>query len=71
MGLPVMDPHLVDAREAARFLGISVRTLWQLKKDGAIPYYQIGRRVLFALEDLRAWARQKRVTAAPDAERAD
>ena len=44
--------------EAARFLGLSNRTLEKHRCFGTGPVYlQLGGRVVYALDDLRAWAR--------------
>lgn len=43
--------------EAARFLGLSGRTLEKHRTYGTGPkYHKIGGRVIYALEDLRSWA---------------
>ena len=39
-------PLLVDAREAARLLAISPRTLWSLSKTGEIPVVRLGKRAV-------------------------
>lgn len=44
---------LVDAREAARLLGISPRTLWTLTNEGRIRAAKIGRLVRYSHEELR------------------
>lgn len=47
-------PLLVTKREAARMLGVSERTFWQLRHDGLIPTIHIGRKFIrFSVEDLR------------------
>ncbi len=52
-GLP---PRLLRTKEAARFLGISLRTLEKHRTYGTGPTYRkIGGRVLYAVEDLQAW----------------
>ena len=52
-GLP---PRLLRTQEAARFLGISIRTLEKHRNYGTGPTYRkIGGRVLYAVEDLQAW----------------
>src|SRR5207244_3595947 len=51
---PAPAPLLVDVPEAARLLGVSARTLWQLTKDGKVSCQKSGRRTLYsraALED--------------------
>ena len=47
-----LAPLLLSEREAARLLGISPRTLWQLRKDGEIPAVRINRCVRYDLTDL-------------------
>lgn len=49
------DALLVDAREAARMLSISTRTLWSLTDCGEIPCVRIGRSVRYSVEALRGW----------------
>ena len=52
-GLP---PRLLRTQEAARFLGISIRTLEKHRTYGTGPTYRkVGGRVLYAVEDLQAW----------------
>ncbi len=46
---------LLTAREAARVLAISPRTLWSHTKTGQIPAVRIGRSVRYAVTDLQAW----------------
>ena len=52
-------PLAVKSKDAAFLLGISVRRLWQLTKDGEIPSLRLGDgkrpHVLYRTEDLLAW----------------
>tara|TARA_R100000365_G_C2743484_1_gene72223 strand:- start:942 stop:1214 length:273 start_codon:yes stop_codon:yes gene_type:complete len=51
-----LPPRLLRTQEAARFLGISLRTLEKHRTYGTGPVYRkIGGRVLYALRDLEAW----------------
>ena len=53
-GLP---PRLLRTPDAARFLGISNRTLEKHRTYGTGPVYRkIGGRVVYAVEDLQAWS---------------
>lgn len=53
---PTVDtPLLVDAKEAARQLGISPRTLWTLTDEGRIKAARIGRLVKYDPRDLLAF----------------
>lgn len=56
--------------EAARFLGLSDRTLEKHRSYGTGPVYRkIGGRVVYLLEDLQAWSDlgTRRSTTDPDA----
>lgn len=54
-GLP---PRLLRTQEAARFLGISIRTLEKHRTYGTGPTYRkVGGRVLYAVGDLEAWTK--------------
>ncbi|TIU73857.1 MAG: helix-turn-helix domain-containing protein, partial [Mesorhizobium sp.] len=53
--------------EAARFLGLSGRTLEKHRTYGTGPAYRkLGGRVVYALEDLQAWANRGAVTSTSD-----
>ena len=53
-GLP---PRLLRTQEAARFLGISIRTLEKHRTSGTGPTYRkIGGRVLYTVHDLESWS---------------
>ncbi len=52
-----MPPRFLHTPEAARFLGLSGRTLEKHPTYGTGPTYRkIGGRVIYALDDLKAWA---------------
>ena len=52
-----MPPRFLRTVEAARFLGLSGRTLEKHRCYGTGPTYRkIGGRVVYALADLQAWA---------------
>jgi hypothetical protein len=49
--------RFIDTRHAAAILGLSARTLEKYRVNGGGPAYRkFGGRVLYALEDLDAWA---------------
>jgi predicted DNA-binding transcriptional regulator AlpA len=53
-GLP---PRFLRTPEAARYLGLSGRTLEKHRTYGTGPKYRkIGGRVVYALDDLKVWA---------------
>ncbi len=62
-----LPPRFLRAKEAARYLGVSVSMLQRHRHNGTGPvYFKIGGRVLYRLADLDAWAaRWLRRTTAP------
>ena len=44
--------RLIKCRQAAAYLGICERKLWELSKDGRIPSVRIDRAVRFDIADL-------------------
>src|SRR3546814_5271799 len=53
-GIP---PRYLRTQEAARFLGLSERTLEKHRTYGTGPAYRkLGGRVVYAVEDLQTWA---------------
>ncbi|MEM6333317.1 MAG: helix-turn-helix domain-containing protein [Planctomycetota bacterium] len=57
--LPLLDdpslPFNLNAEQAARFLGISKRTLWSITNAGEIPCQRIRGRVLYPRPALEKW----------------
>jgi excisionase family DNA binding protein len=64
-----VQPMLVSARDAAKLLAISERTLWSLTAAGEIPVVRIGRSVRYDPRDLQTWierSKQRLPVRAPD-----
>lgn len=62
-----MPPRYLRTPEAARFLGLSDRTLEKHRTYGTGPAYRkLGGRVVYALEDLQAWADRGTKTSTSD-----
>ncbi len=55
------EPGLVGVREAARRLGLSFWTLYAWARVGRVPSVQLGKRRLFAPEDLEDFIAHRRV----------
>ncbi len=52
-----LPPRFLRTPEAARFLGLSARTLEKHRTYGTGPaYYKLGGRVVYALDELKLWA---------------
>ncbi len=52
---PVIMSKLMKIKQAAAYLGICERKLWQLEKDGRIQSVRIDRSVRFDRDDLDAF----------------
>lgn len=62
-----MPPRYLRTPEAARFLGLSERTLEKHRIYGTGPAYKkLGGRVVYALDDLQAWADRGTKTSTSD-----
>lgn len=56
----IFEGDKLSQREAALFLGISQTSIIAWKKQGKVPYYQIGKRVFYSKKELLQMARQNR-----------
>ena len=50
-----MDEEILDVEGAAKALGVSTRTIYNLARKGEIPAMRVGREWRFALKNLREW----------------
>jgi predicted DNA-binding transcriptional regulator AlpA len=66
-GASMKEKKLLNEKEAAFYLGVSVSLLRQLRtrsypsKADFLPFYKIGRSVRYRLEDLDEWLEKRRV----------
>lgn len=51
----MMDEEILDVAGAARALGVSTRTVYNLARKGEIPAMRIGREWRFARKNLVEW----------------
>lgn len=64
---PDLPPRHLRTPEAARFLGLSNRTLEKHRTFGTGPTYRkLGGRVVYALDDLKAWLDRGSKTSTSD-----
>jgi excisionase family DNA binding protein len=54
-----IDPLALRPRNAAAALGISPSTLDRLTRDGQIPHVKINRLVLYRVDSLRQWLKDR------------
>ena len=58
---------LLSARKSAKALGICDKTLWNVSEPrGDLPVVKIGRRTLYAVDDLHAWIKRHKTEGASD-----
>ena len=63
----ILPPRFLRTKEAAVFLSLSARTLEKHRTYGTGPAYKkLGGRVVYAIEDLQAWAERGAVTSTSD-----
>ena len=48
-------PFALNTKETARYLGVSPKTVFNLRKQYALPHSRINRRVVFRRSDLDAF----------------
>lgn len=62
-----IPPRYLRTKEAAEFLSLSARTLEKHRTYGTGPAYRkLGGRVVYAVDDLEAWAERGAVTSTSD-----
>ncbi|RWX04948.1 DNA-binding protein [Rhizobium leguminosarum] len=62
-----LPPRYLRTQEAARFLGLSERTLEKHRTYGTGPSYRkLGGRVVYSVEDLQRWADRGLVSSTSD-----
>ncbi|MEL6613655.1 MAG: helix-turn-helix domain-containing protein [Bacteroidota bacterium] len=59
-------PEFQSRKQAAAYIGRSIRSLDRLRSSGTIPYSKRGGRVVFATADLDTYLAAGRVPATPD-----
>jgi len=57
---PPEDDRLLRSRDAAEYLAISERKLWELSAGNEIPVVRCGRLVRYCVTDLQAWIARHR-----------
>ena len=54
-----VEPLAVDGKKAAVMIGVSERTVRNLVRSGELPVVRIAKRVLYSIEDLTEFIRQR------------
>ncbi len=52
---------LVSIKEIAELTGLSVSSIYKRTSIGAIPYYKVGKRVLFKPSEINRWLEDLKV----------
>lgn len=48
-------PLLLNAKQLAELMGVSISTAYELMRDEGFPTLKIGKRIVVPKEELRAW----------------
>ena len=60
-GMSIIEQRYFDTKQAAAYLTVSPGTLAHMRVTGDGPRYaRVGRRVIYALEDLDAWVEERK-----------
>jgi excisionase family DNA binding protein len=51
----VAQPLLISEREAAELFGVSERTMFNMRRDGQIPFVKCRGRIMFRVASLEKW----------------
>lgn len=54
-----VDRVLLREPEAARSMGVSIRTLFEMRRRGEIAFVSVGRSVRYRPSALESWAKSK------------
>lgn len=54
---------LLTVKELEEKLSISRSTIYRLRKNEDLPYYEIGNRILFDLNEVKKWMRERKKVA--------
>jgi hypothetical protein len=66
-GLAALPPRFLRTPEAARFVGLSARTMEKHRTFGTGPIYRkLGGRVVYAVDDLKAWTNRGKKKSTSD-----
>ena len=55
-----MEKKIMDVKELAAYLKISVDGVYAMVHERKIPYFKVGRRVRFDLVEINAWLEQRK-----------
>lgn len=50
-----LEPISVSTSEAARLLGVSRPTIYELIQNGGLPWFKVGTRTLLPVAGLKEW----------------
>ena len=60
------EKRLMTAKEAATFLGLSARTVWNWALSGKLPTTRLGRKVMFDRRQLEEFIQEKSIPVSRD-----
>ena len=54
-----IEPLSVSTSEAARLLGVSRPTIYELMQNGGLPWFKVGTRTLLPVSGLKEWVAEQ------------
>jgi len=58
-----MNKRLLNIGETAKYLNVSVNTIYSWVCQRRIPFVKLGRRLLFDIEDLDRWIESQKINS--------
>ncbi|OLO35915.1 DNA-binding protein [Alkalihalophilus pseudofirmus] len=54
-----MEKATLDVTEVASYLGVSKDTIYQMVRERGIPFFKVGKRILFTKESVDHWMHEQ------------
>lgn len=56
-----MEKKLIGTKELAKYLDVSIGTIYSWVWQKKLPHYKVGRLVKFDLKEIESWIKERRV----------
>ncbi|MRH43321.1 helix-turn-helix domain-containing protein [Aquibacillus halophilus] len=54
-----MERCTITVHQVAEYLGVHTDTIYDLVREGSFPHIRFGRKILFSMEAIDGWIREK------------
>ncbi|WP_226655836.1 helix-turn-helix domain-containing protein [Pseudalkalibacillus hwajinpoensis] len=58
-----MNRKTLTVQEAAAYIGVSKDLIYQLVREGSIPYFKVGTRILLKQDSIDMWINEKEMSS--------